>query len=77
MSKQKLDGGDLVIQALLKEGVTKIFGIVGGELLRIYDAVQRYGREQGIDTVMTRHEQAAGHMADAWARATGELCQDS
>jgi acetolactate synthase-1/2/3 large subunit len=73
MSKQKLDGGDLVIQALLKEGVTKIFGLVGGELLRIYDAVERYGREQGIDTVMTRHEQAAGHMADAWARATGEL----
>ena len=75
MSKKspKLDGGDLVVQALLKEGVTKIFGIVGGELLRIYDAIERYGREKGIDTIMTRHEQAAGHMADAWARATGEI----
>ncbi|MHA1349902.1 MAG: thiamine pyrophosphate-binding protein, partial [Promethearchaeota archaeon] len=68
-----LNGGDLVVKSLLKEGITKIFGIVGGELLRIYDAIERYGREEGIDTVMVRHEQAAGHMADAWARATGKL----
>ncbi len=68
-----LDGGDLVVKSLLKEGITKIFGIVGGELLRIYDAIERYGREEGIDTVMVRHEQGAGHMADAWARATGKL----
>ena len=64
MSKQKtkpIDGGDLVVKSLLKEGVTKIFGLIGGELLRIYDAVERYGREEGLDTVMTRHEQAAGH----------------
>ncbi len=75
MSKKSAsyDGGDLVVKSLLKEGVTKIFGIVGGELLRIFDAIERYGREEGIDTVMTRHEQAAGHMADGWARATGEL----
>jgi acetolactate synthase-1/2/3 large subunit len=76
MSKQNvspLNGGDLVIKSLLKEGVTKIFGLVGGELLRIYDAIERYGREEGIDTVMVRHEQAGGHMADAWARATGKL----
>jgi len=76
MSKQNanpLDGGDLVVKSLLKEGITKIFGLVGGELLRIYDAIERYGREEGIDTVMVRHEQAAGHMADAWARATGKL----
>jgi len=73
MSKQELDGGDLVVKCLLKEGITKIFGIVGGELLRIFDAIERWGREEGIDTVMVRHEQAGGHMADAWARATGEI----
>jgi acetolactate synthase-1/2/3 large subunit len=73
MSSQVFDGGDLVVKCLIKEGVTKIFGLVGGELLRIYDAIERWGREQGIDTVMVRHEQAGGHMADAWARATGEL----
>ena len=73
MSNQIFDGGDLVIKCLLKEGVTKIFGIVGGELLRIFDAIERWGREEGIDTVMVRHEQAGGHMADVWARATGEI----
>jgi acetolactate synthase-1/2/3 large subunit len=73
MSKQELDGGDLVVKCLLKEGITKIFGLIGGELTRIYDAIERWGREAGIDTVMVRHEQAGGHMADAWARATGEI----
>lgn len=76
MSKQKLklNGGDLLIKCLINEGVTKIFGIIGGELTRIYDAIERWGREEGnIETVMVRHEQAGGHMADAWARATGEI----
>jgi len=73
MTEEFLDGGDLVVKCLLKEGVTKIFGIIGGELLRIYDAIERWGRSQGIDTVMVRHEQGGAHMADAWARASGEL----
>ncbi|MHA1669191.1 MAG: thiamine pyrophosphate-binding protein [Promethearchaeota archaeon] len=73
MSKQVSNGGDLLVKCLLNEGITKMFGIIGGELTRIYDAVERFGREEGIDTVMVRHEQAGGHMADAWARATGEI----
>ncbi|MHA2007403.1 MAG: thiamine pyrophosphate-binding protein [Promethearchaeota archaeon] len=73
MTNQMLYGGDLVVKCLLEERVTKIFGIVGGELLRIFDAIERWGREQGIDTIMVRHEQAGAHMADAWARATGEI----
>ncbi len=73
MAKMEKFGGDLLVEQLLKDGVQKIFGIVGGELLRIYDAIERWGREEGIDTVMARHEQAAGHMADGWSRATGEL----
>jgi acetolactate synthase-1/2/3 large subunit len=73
MSQQNLNGGDLLVKCLLKEGITKIFGLIGGELISIYDAIERWGREEGIDTVMVRHEQAGGHMADAWARATGEL----
>ncbi|MHA1488606.1 MAG: thiamine pyrophosphate-binding protein [Promethearchaeota archaeon] len=73
MSKQNLNGGDLLIKCLLKEGIKTIFGIVGGELLKIFDAIERWGREEGIDTVMVRHEQAGGHAADAWARATGEI----
>ena len=73
MSKQDIDGGDLLVKCLLKEGITKIFGIIGGELVPIYDAIERWGRESGIDTVMVRHEQAGGHMADGWARSTGEI----
>ena len=73
MSNQLINGGDLTVKCLLKEGVSKIFGIVGGELLRIYDAIERWGQEEGIETIMVRHEQAGGHMADAWARATGEI----
>jgi acetolactate synthase-1/2/3 large subunit len=73
MSNQLLNGGDLTVKCLLKEGVSKIFGLVGGELLRIYDAIERWGQEKGIETIMVRHEQAGGHMADAWARATGEI----
>ncbi|MHA1104369.1 MAG: thiamine pyrophosphate-binding protein [Promethearchaeota archaeon] len=73
MSKQVSNGGDLLVKCLLNEGITKMFGIIGGELTRIYDAVERFGREEGIDTVMVRHEQAGGHMADAWARATGKI----
>jgi acetolactate synthase-1/2/3 large subunit len=68
--KKKIRGGDVLIKCLLEESVTKIFGIIGGQLLTVYDAVYSWGREKGIDTVMFRHEQAAAHAADAWARVT-------
>ncbi|MFX1345225.1 MAG: thiamine pyrophosphate-binding protein [Promethearchaeota archaeon] len=67
---KKIRGGDVLVKCLLEEDVKYIFGIVGGQLLTIYDAVYRWGREKGIDTVMFRHEQAAAHAADAWARVT-------
>ena len=76
MDKKKKDirtGGDLLVQALLNENVRFIFGVPGGQLLNIYDAIYRWGREQGIDTIMFRHEQGAAHAADAWARVTGEV----
>lgn len=67
---KKVYGGDILVKCLLEENVKYMFGIPGGQLLRMYDAVQRWGREKGIDTVMFRHEQAAAHAADAWARLT-------
>jgi acetolactate synthase-1/2/3 large subunit len=73
MSKQNLNGGDILAKCLQKEGISKIFGIVGGELLCFFDAIQRWGRDEGIETVMVRHEAAGAHAADAWARATGEI----
>lgn len=71
--KKPLTGGDLLVQALVNENVRFIFGIPGGQLLPIYDAIYRWGREQGIDTIMMRHEQAAAHAADAYARVTGNM----
>ncbi len=67
---KKIYGGDVLVKCLLEENVKYLFGIVGGQLLRMYDAVYRWGREKGIQTVMFRHEQAAAHAADAWARIT-------
>jgi len=69
-SGKKINGGDVLIKCLLEENVKYMFGIPGGQLLSMYDAVYRWGREKGIDTVMFRHEQAAAHAADAWARIT-------
>jgi len=71
--EESYNGGDLLVQCLLNEGVEYIFGIVGGQLLAIYDAVNRWGKDKGIETIMTRHEQAAGHMADGYARVTGKI----
>ncbi|MBD3230802.1 MAG: thiamine pyrophosphate-binding protein [Candidatus Lokiarchaeota archaeon] len=68
--KKKLNGGDVLIKSLLAEKVRYLFGIPGGQFLNMYDAVYNWGREHGIDTVMFRHEQAAAHAADAWARVT-------
>lgn len=69
--KNLLSGGDLLVKSLLSEGVRYLFGLPGGELLTMYDAIYQWGREENIDTIMFRHEQAAAHAADAWARVTG------
>ena len=68
--KKKINGGELLLRCLHEESVTRLFGITGGQLITIYDAVHRWGREKGMDTVMVRHEQAAAHAADAWARVS-------
>lgn len=76
MSKQISNiqtGGDILIECLLKEGVKYMFGIPGGQLLTMYDALHRWGNAEGIKTVMVRHEQAGGHAADAYARVTGKI----
>jgi acetolactate synthase-1/2/3 large subunit len=74
MSEEKklINGGDVLIKSLLKEGVEYMFGIPGGQFLNMYDAVYKWGKEQGIQTVLFRHEQAAAHAADAYARVTNK-----
>ncbi len=68
--KKLINGGDVLVKCLLQENVKYMFGIPGGQFLTMYDAIYRWGREQGINTIMFRHEQAAAHAADAWARVT-------
>ena len=65
---ERLSGGDMLIRALRDEGVEYIFGYPGGAVLHIYDAIFR---QQEIEHILVRHEQAATHMADGYARATG------
>jgi len=70
--KNVINGGDVLVKALLEEDIKYMFGIIGGQFLAMFDAVYRWGREKGINTVMFRHEQAAAHAADAWARVTNK-----
>ena len=58
----------MLVRALQDEGVDYIFGYPGGAALHIYDAIFK---QQRLEHILVRHEQAATHMADAYARATG------
>ncbi|MCV6591174.1 MAG: acetolactate synthase 3 large subunit [Marinobacterium sp.] len=64
-----LSGAEMVIRALRDEGVKHIYGYPGGALLHVYDAIFQ---QDEVEHVLVRHEQAATHMADAYARATGK-----
>ena len=64
-----LSGAEMVVQSLIEEGVEQIFGYPGGSVLDIYDAL--HAKTDQIKHVLVRHEQAATHMADGYARATG------
>jgi len=69
MVVELLSGGEALIRALQDEGVEYIFGYPGGAALHIYDAIFQ---QQAVEHVLVRHEQAATHMADAYARVTGK-----
>ena len=60
----------MVVQSLRDQGVEFLFGYPGGAVLDIYDAIHTLG---GIEHILVRHEQAAVHMADGYARATGKV----
>ncbi|MDR9825094.1 acetolactate synthase 3 large subunit [Vibrio sp. FNV 38] len=66
----QLSGAEMVVQSLIEEGVPQIFGYPGGSVLDIYDAL--HAKTDHIKHVLVRHEQAATHMADGYARATGK-----
>lgn len=71
MNIQTLKGSQIIIETLIEQGVTHIFGYPGGQVLQIYD--QLYRNEDRITHVLTAHEQGAAHAADGYARATGKV----
>lgn len=65
---ETVTGGEAVYRVLKGAGVETVFGLLGGSMLELYDAIYRDG---GIAYMGARDERAAGHMADAYARMTG------
>ena len=67
----KLNGAQILIQTLIEQGVTDVFGYPGGQVINIYDALYEY--KDKINHVLTAHEQGAAHAADGYSRATGKV----
>src|ERR1035437_857400 len=68
--EQELRGAEILIKAFQAEGVKYIWGYPGGAVLHIYDALYK---QDTIQHILVRHEQAAVHAADGYARATGDV----
>jgi acetolactate synthase-1/2/3 large subunit len=70
VATEELRGAEILVKALQAEGVRYVWGYPGGAVLHIYDA---FYKQDSIQHVLVRHEQAAVHAADGYARATGEV----
>ncbi|NJN76055.1 MAG: biosynthetic-type acetolactate synthase large subunit [Synechococcaceae cyanobacterium RL_1_2] len=66
-------GAFALIDSLVRHGVKHIFGYPGGAILPIYDEIYRAEERGQIEHILVRHEQAAAHAADGYARATGKV----
>ncbi|MFW6385937.1 MAG: biosynthetic-type acetolactate synthase large subunit [Candidatus Hadarchaeota archaeon] len=69
MNLPEITGAKALIESLKEEGVETIFGIPGGAMIDVYDALYQ---EEKINHILCRHEQGAAHAADAYARVTGK-----
>ncbi|MBB4094204.1 acetolactate synthase 3 large subunit [Ochrobactrum pecoris] len=67
---REMTGAEMVIQALIDQGVESIFGYPGGAVLPIYDELFQQDK---VQHVLVRHEQGAGHAAEGYARSTGKV----
>ena len=70
MSDQKMNGSEIIIKALINEGVDTVFGYPGGAVLPIYDAIFQQNQ---LRHVLVRQEGGAVHMAEGYARSTGNV----
>ncbi len=66
----RINGSEMVIQALKNEGVKIVFGYPGGAIMNVYDEIYK---QQDFEHILMRHEQAAVHAADGYARSSGNV----
>ena len=67
--RREMTGAEMVVQALIDNGVKHIFGYPGGAVLPIYDEIFQ---QEEVEHILVRHEQGAGHAAEGYARSTGK-----
>jgi len=65
-----MTGAQMVCEAIINEGVKHVFGYPGGAIMNVYDEIYK---QNGFEHILTRHEQAAVHAADAYARVSGDV----
>ena len=65
----KMNGAEILMECMVREGVEVAFGYPGGNIMPVHDAMLKYP----VHHVLTRHEQGAAHMADGYARASGKV----
>lgn len=68
--KKVLTGSQALLESLVQEGVTDIFGYPGGAIMPVYDALYDY--KEKLNHILVRHEQGAAHAAEGYARLTGK-----
>ncbi len=75
MSKETITGSEALMRALKSEGVKTIFGYPGGAIMPVFDALYDYtrGEKKTFNHILVRHEQAAAHAAQGFARVSGEV----
>lgn len=72
MVRGKITGAEILMRSLIDEGVTTLFGYPGGAIMPVYDALYEYRNSQ-LNHILVRHEQAAAHAAEGYARVSGEV----
>ena len=75
MAKEVITGAEALMRSLHNEGVKTIFGYPGGSIMPVFDALYGYtrGETKMFDHILVRHEQAAAHAAQGYARVSGEV----
>ncbi len=69
-NSNKISGAEIIIKALINEGVETVFGYPGGAILPFYDALYQ---QQELNHILARHEQGAAHAAEGYARSSGKV----